>query len=69
MWDEAHLGDAAAEGLGPLAAAKVNQVEATAATKEGGGGRGGRGEAGKKCKIKTTELGSLAVHLALYRPK
>ena len=47
IWDEANLGDAAAEGLGPLAAAKVNQVEATAATKEGGGGRGGRVEAEK----------------------
>ena len=45
MWDEAYLGDAAAEGLGPLAAAKVNQVEATAATKEGGGGRAGRVQA------------------------
>ena len=37
----ANLGDAAAEGLGPLAAAEVDQVEAAAATKEGRCGRGG----------------------------
>ena len=37
----ANLGDAAAEGLGALAAAEVDQVEAAAATKEGRCGRGG----------------------------
>lgn len=39
------LGDAAAQGLGSLTAAKVDQVEATSATKEGGGGRAGRVQA------------------------
>ena len=40
-----NLGDAAAQGLGSLTAAKVDQVEATSATKEGGGGRAGRVQA------------------------
>ena len=40
-----NLGDAASQGLGSLTAAKVDQVEAAAATKEGGGGRAGRVQA------------------------
>ena len=40
-----NLGDAAAQGLGSLTTAKVDQVEAAAATKEGGGGRAGRAKA------------------------
>ena len=41
MDGKVHLGDAAAEGLGALAAAEVDQVEAAATTKEGRCGRGG----------------------------
>ena len=46
-----NLGDAAAQGLGSLTAAKVDQVEATSATKEGGGGRAGRVQAAKMNNI------------------
>ena len=41
MEGKVHLGDAAAEGLGPLAAAEVDEVEPRAAAQEDVGGVGG----------------------------